>query len=154
MKLTQSRFLILSWAGFITLITLGMTINPSLATDLNRFKSSEILGDAKLNLVAMKGQVVESGPYHLELVPEKTDKGLHLDLFVMTGDNHKPIPNAKITGQVQSPDGKQKNLVFTYDAKDKHYTSLLEGKAMGQYQLKITAEIDGKKVNARYSFKQ
>ena len=72
----------------------------------------------------------------------------------MTGDNHKPIPNAKIMGQVQFPDGKQKNLVFTYNAKDKHYTSLLEGKATGQYQLKITAEIDGKKVTARYSFKQ
>lgn len=154
MKLTQSRFLILSCTGFVTLITLGMTINPSLATDLKSFKSSENLGNAKLNLVAMKGQVVESGPYHLELVPEKTDKGLHLDLFLMTGDNHKPIPNAKVTGQVQSPDGKQKNLVFTYDAKDKHYTSILEGKATGQYQLKITAEINGKKVNARYSFKQ
>jgi hypothetical protein len=154
MKSTQSRFLVLSCSGFVTLITLAMTINLSLATDLNRFKSSAILGNRKFDLVAMKGQVVESGPYHLELVPEKSDKGLHLDLFVMTGDNHKPIPNAKITGQVQFPDGKQKNLVFTYDAKDKHYTSLLEGKATGQYQLKITAEIDGKKVTARYSFKQ
>jgi len=154
MKSTQSRFLVLTYASFVTLVSLGMPINPSLATDLNHFKSSEILGNAKLNLVAMNGQVVESGPYHLELVPEKSNKGLHLDLFVMTGDNHKPIPNAKITGQVQSPDGKQKNLVFTYDAKGKHYTSLLEGKATGQYQLKITAEIDGKKVNARYSFKQ
>lgn len=154
MKSTQSRFLVLSCSAFVTLIALGMTINPSLATNLNRFKSSEILGNTKLNFVAMKGQVVESGPYHLELVPEKSDKGLHLDLFVMTGDNHKPIPNAKVTGQIQSPDGKQKNLVFTYDAKDKHYTSLLQGKATGQYQLKITAEINGKKVNARYSFKQ
>jgi hypothetical protein len=43
MKSTQSRFLVLSCSGFVTLITLGMTMNPSLATYLNRFKSSEIL---------------------------------------------------------------------------------------------------------------
>ena len=83
MKSTQSRFLVLSCSGFVTLITLAMTINPSLATDLNLFKSSEILGNRKFDLVAMKGQVVESVPYHLELVPEKSNKGLHLDLFVM-----------------------------------------------------------------------
>ena len=100
------------------------------------------------------GQVVESGPYHLELVPEKSTEGMHLDLFVLRGDNHQTIPNAKVTGQLQLPNGKQKDIVFKYDAKNKHYTALLGEKLPGQYQLKITAEIDHKKVNARYSFKQ
>jgi hypothetical protein len=128
---------------------------------INHKNSSFVLANSlsettKLNLIkaSQKGQVVESGAYHLELVPEKSNKGVHLDLFVQRGDNHQPIPNAKVTGQVQLPNGKQKNLTFTYDAKDKHYTSLLNEKIAGQYQLKITAEINGKKVNARFSFKQ
>jgi hypothetical protein len=103
---------------------------------------------------AKRGQVVESGSYHFELAPEKSDKGFHLDLFVLTGDNHQPIPNAKVTSQVQLPDGKQKSLVFTYDVKDKHYTALLPEKASGQYQLKVTADINGEIANARFSFKQ
>ena len=49
------------------------------------------------------GQVVESGPYHLEFVPEKGANGAHLDLYVLKGDNHEPIPDAKVTAQVQTP---------------------------------------------------
>jgi len=101
-----------------------------------------------------KGQVVESGPYHLELVPEKSSEGMHLDMFVLRGDNHQTIPNAKVTGIVQLPNGTQKDVTFKYDATDKHYTYLLPVKIPGQYNLKITVEIDNKKVNARYSFKE
>lgn len=100
------------------------------------------------------GQVVEAGPYHLELVPEKGEKGTHLDLYLQRGDNHEAIPNAKVTAQVQSPDGTQKNLNFKYDPSGKHYTTLLPGKATGQYQMKVTADIKGEKVNGRFSFKQ
>ncbi|OWY64861.1 hypothetical protein B7486_44970 [cyanobacterium TDX16] len=100
------------------------------------------------------GQVVEAGPYHLELVPEKGEKGTHLDLYLQRGDNHEAIPNAKVTAQVQSPDGTQKNLNFKYDPSGKHYTTLLPGKATGQYQMKVTADVKGEKVNGRFSFKQ
>jgi hypothetical protein len=154
MKSTQSRFSALSRIGFVSLTALGIGIKASLATSITPLKFSETLVNLESNQVAMKGQVVESGAYHFELVPEKSDKGFHLDLFVLTGDNHKPVPNAKVTGQVQLPDGKQKNLTFTYDTKDKHYTALLAEKASGQYQLKITADINGKKFNARFSFKE
>jgi cytoskeletal protein RodZ len=100
------------------------------------------------------GQVVESGPYHLEFVPEKGANGAHLDLYVLKGDNHEPIPNAKVTAQVQTPDGTQKSVNFTYDAADKHYTAKLPEKAAGQYQVKVTADISGQKADGRFSFNQ
>lgn len=100
------------------------------------------------------GQVVESGPYHLEFVPEKEDNGTHLDFFLQKGDNHEAIPNAKVTAQIQLPDGTQKTLPLTYDAEGKHYTAMLPGKAPGQYQVKFSSEINGEKVDGRYSFNQ
>jgi hypothetical protein len=100
------------------------------------------------------GQVVESGPYHLEFVPVKENNGTHLDFYLQKGDNHEAISNAKVTAQVQLPDGTQKTLPLTYDAEGKHYAALLPGKAAGQYQVKITSDVDGKKVDGRFSFSQ
>ena len=100
------------------------------------------------------GQVVESGPYHLEFVPVKEDSGTHLDFYLQKGDNHEAIPNAKVTAQVQLPDGTQKALDLPYDAGGKHYAALLAEKVTGQYQVKITSDIDGKKVDGRFSFNQ
>ncbi len=100
------------------------------------------------------GQVVESGPYHLEFVPVKENNGTHLDFYLQKGDNHEAIPNAKVTAQVQLPDGTQKTLPLTYDAEGKHYAALLPGKVAGQYQVKITSDVDGKKVDGCFSFSQ
>lgn len=100
------------------------------------------------------GQVVESGPYHLEFVSVKEDNGTHLDFYLQKGDNHEAIPNAKVTAQVQLPDGTQKTLPLTYDAEGKHYAALLPEKMAGQYQVKITSDIDGQKVDGRFSFNQ
>ena len=100
------------------------------------------------------GQVVESGSYHLEFVPMKEDSGTHLDFYLQKGDNHEAIPNAKVTAQVQLTDGTQKALPLTYDAEGKHYAALFPEKAAGQYQVKITSDIDGKKVDGRFSFTQ
>lgn len=98
------------------------------------------------------GQVVESGPYHLELVVEKEATQTHLDFYLQRGDNHQAIPNAKIAGQIQMPDRTQKTVTFTYDQKEQHYTALLPGKVAGQYQMKITVDINGKKVDGRFTF--
>jgi hypothetical protein len=100
------------------------------------------------------GQIVETGAYHLEFVPEKEANKTHMDFYLQRGDNHQAIPDAKVTAQVQLPDGTQKTVPFTYDAKGKHYTGLLSEKAIGQYQVKISADVKGDKVNGRFNFNQ
>ncbi|MEA5581374.1 hypothetical protein VB620_08490 [Nodularia harveyana UHCC-0300] len=98
------------------------------------------------------GQVVETGNYHLEFLADKETEGSHLDLYLLTGDTHQTIPDANVTAQIQTPNGTEKTLPFTYDAEDKHYTAMLNEAASGQYQVKITADIKGEKVNGRFSF--
>jgi hypothetical protein len=98
------------------------------------------------------GQVVESGKYHLELVPEKEANSTHLDLYVQKGDTHAAVADAKVTAEVQLPGGKQESMPLSYDAAGKHYTAALPGKAPGQYQVKITAVIGGDQADGRFSF--
>ena len=98
------------------------------------------------------GQVVETGAYHLEFVPEKEANGTHMDFYLLKGDNHEAINSAKVTAQVQLPDGTQKPFDLKYDTEGKHYTALLPGNAAGQYQVKVTADVSGKKVDGRFNF--
>jgi hypothetical protein len=100
------------------------------------------------------GQVVESGSYHLEFVPEKEAGGTHLDFYLQNGDTHTPIPDAKVTAQIQLSDGTQKSLDFEYDSAGKHYKALFSDKTKGDYQIAVLSDIKGKKVNGRFSFKQ
>jgi hypothetical protein len=100
------------------------------------------------------GQIVETGKYHLEFVPKKTTAGFHLDFYLQSGENHTPVPNAKVTAQVQLPDGSQKSLEMKYDAEDKHYTVLLPSTIPGNYQVAILSDISGEKVNGRFRFTQ
>ncbi len=100
------------------------------------------------------GQVVESGKYHLELVPEKADGGTHLDLYLQKGDTHEAVANAKVTADIQSPDGKLKTIPLSYDASGKHYTAPMGEKAKGQYQLKVTATIGSEKADGRFKVDQ
>ena len=98
------------------------------------------------------GQVVETGTYHLEFVPEKEANGTHMDFYLQKGENHEAIPNAKVTAQVQLPDGTQKSFNLKYDTEGKHYTALLPVNATGQYQVKVTSNINGQKVDGRFKF--
>lgn len=100
------------------------------------------------------GQVVESQGYHLEFVPEKTAKGMHLDFYLQKSDTHAAIGNAKVTAQVQLPDGTRQTLILKYDAKEKHYTAILETKGTGDFKVAMLCDIGGKKVNGRFSFKR
>lgn len=98
------------------------------------------------------GQVVESGKYHFEFVPEKGASETHLDLYLQKGDTHEAIANAKVTADVQSPDGKLKTIPLSYDASGKHYAAVVSDKTAGQYQVKVTATIGSDKADGRFNF--
>jgi hypothetical protein len=98
------------------------------------------------------GQVVESGKYHLEFVPEKASNETHLDLYLQKGDTHEAVANAKVTADVQLPDGKLKTIPLSYDASGKHYAAVVKEKVTGQYQVKITAKIGSEQADGRFNF--
>jgi hypothetical protein len=98
------------------------------------------------------GQVVESGAYHLELVPAPEADVTHLDLFLQKGDNHEAIPDAKVTAEVDLPDGTQQSLEMEYDAEGKHYTAIISTDAAGDYKVAVLSDIAGEKVNGRFNF--
>jgi hypothetical protein len=98
------------------------------------------------------GQVVESGKYHLELANEKEADKTHLDFILRIDATQKDISDAKVSGVVQTPDGKELPVAFTYDAKGKHYAADFPGKAAGKYNLKITASVGSDKPTGRFTF--
>jgi hypothetical protein len=98
------------------------------------------------------GQVVEVGAYHMELVTAPEASGTHLDLFLQKGDTHEAIAGAAVTGQVQLPDGSQKEVDFEYDVEGKHHTAMLPEAASGEYKIAVLTDINGEKVNGRFSF--
>lgn len=121
MKLSMVSLIVL---GSLGLIGVGACSNTNQATDPSNSpsvaqstqpslqQSNETgTGESKPAKVPQAGgQVVESGAYHLELITETEAEGTHLDLYLQKGDNHEAIPNAKVTAQVQLPDGTQKTL--------------------------------------------
>jgi len=102
--------------------------------------------------VSQGGQVVESGPYHLELVTANEPTGVHLDFFLQKGDTHEPIADAKVMAQIQSPDGTQESIELSYDDDGAHYTAMVPVTAAGDYNVAILSDIGGEKVNGRFTF--
>ena len=101
---------------------------------------------------AKGGQVVETGKYHLELVPVPEADGIHLDLYLQTGDDHAAIADATVTAQVQLPDGTTQELPLEYDAPGEHYFAFLPSQAAGEYRVAILTDVNGEKANARFTF--
>ncbi|MBE9156443.1 hypothetical protein IQ265_06315 [Nodosilinea sp. LEGE 06152] len=98
------------------------------------------------------GQVVESGPYHLELITSNESDGVHLDFFLQKGDTHEAIADAKVMAQIQAPDGTQESIELSYDADAAHYTAMVPVTAAGDYNVAILSDIGGEKVNGRFTF--
>ncbi|WOD39693.1 hypothetical protein [Nodosilinea sp. E11] len=80
------------------------------------------------------GQVVETGAYHLELVPVPEADGIHLDLYLQTGDTHEAVADATVVAQVQLPDGTQQALPMEYDAAGEHFFAFLPSQAAGNIE--------------------
>jgi hypothetical protein len=161
MKSLSSVIIILASAGLLLLGGCGKETKtsdpastspaPSAETKPTATKPADGMG--KSHMAPKKGgQVVESGKYHLELVPEKSASATHLDFYLLQSDNHEIMPNAKVTAAVQLPDGKLKTVPFNYDASGKHYAAVVSEKAAGQYQVKITATVGSEKIDGRFKF--
>ncbi len=100
------------------------------------------------------GQVIESGEYHLELVAEPSDEGTHLDFYLEKGEAHEKVSNAQVNAQIQLPNGEQKSVPLTYEVDGNHYHGILSETESGEYQVAILSDINGEKVNGRFSFKR
>ncbi|MEG3940787.1 MULTISPECIES: hypothetical protein [unclassified Microcoleus] len=160
MKMLKSSLIIL---GSVGLLFLGACGKGDQTSDTNTTPppppvASQPASSAPAATSAAKGanggQVVNSGPYHLEFVPEKEATGTHLDLYLQKGDKKEPVPDAKVTAQVQLPNGKQQTLALKYDPEGKHYAVVFPGKEPGQYPVKMNADINGEKVDGRFTFTQ
>ncbi|MEG5062967.1 hypothetical protein QUB33_04995 [Microcoleus sp. B3-A4] len=159
MKSLKSNLIVL---GSVGLLFLGACSKGDQASDTNSSPASPSVASqpassppaAAPGKATKGGQVVESGAYHLEFVTEKEATGTHLDFYLLKEDNKEPVPNAKVTAQVQLPNGKQQSLALKYDAEGKHYAVVFPGKEPGQYPVKVAADINGKKVEGRFTFNQ
>lgn len=72
--------------------------------------------------------------------------------MVQRGEKHEPIPTAKVSMQVQTPDGKTQMVPLKYE--DEHFSGTLPVATKGQYQVKVSAMVDGKEVGGRFSFER
>lgn len=162
MKFTQSVSLTLAAVGLLFLGACASGGTPTASTEASPTVSAPAISspattpDATTNHAGASnqgGQVIESGAYHLELVTLPESGGVHLDFYLQQGEgNHEAIANAKVTAQVQLPDGSQKSLDMKYDAEGKHYAVALPSTATGQYNVTILSDIGGEKVNGRFNF--
>jgi hypothetical protein len=164
MKLLTSGIIVLASAGLLLLgaCSKGAKTSDS-ASSNSAAPTAETTTPAATKTMASEGhsmspkkggQVAESGKYHLELVPEKEGNSTHLDFYLFQGDKHEIIANAKVSADVQSPDGKQKTIPLSYDVSGKHYAAAVGEKATGQYQVKITATVGSEKIDGRFNFNQ
>jgi hypothetical protein len=160
MKLLTTNLVLFSSLGLLFLAACGQTTpetniteNPAPTSESSSSAVSEAAPQANNDShPSQGGQVIETGPYHLEFVPLVEAGGTHLDFYLQTGDSHEAIPDAKVTSQIQLPNGEQKNLDFTYDAQGKHYTAFLPEQAAGEYKVVMQTDIKGEKVNGRFAF--
>lgn len=155
MKLNRSMMTVL--AGLSLLVLTGCASGGNTASEVEPSPAAEAPAaepttatDASIS--SEGGQVVEVGAYHLELVPSAAPDGTHLDLFLQRGDNHEAISDAKVTAQVELPDGSQQSLEMEYDAEGEHYVVLLPSSDAGEYKVAMLSDIAGEKVNGRFSF--
>ena len=108
-------------------------------------------GHSEQELHSRGGQVVESDPYHIELVTKPKDDGTQLNLYLLHEAEDRAITDAQVTTNIQQPNGGQQTVKLVYEPAEKSYTGLLTAQESGQYDLVVQADINGEKVNSRFS---
>ena len=99
------------------------------------------------------GETVEVDGYNLELSQHKEGKVTHLDLSLKRGEKREPVTDAKVTAQIQLPDGSSKRLDLAYKPDKKVYAADITDFSAGSYKVAVLSDVSGKKVNARFNLK-
>lgn len=97
-------------------------------------------------------EAVKVGDYSMELESHKEGDELHFDFHLHKGKDE--VMGAKVTAQLQMPDGSQKSMEMPFDAKEKAYVAKLENSAAGEYKVAVLTDLKGEKMNARFTIKQ
>ena len=111
-------------------------------------------GHSEHELHSRGGQVVESDPYHIELVTKPKDEGTQLNLYLLHEAEDRVISDAQVTANVQQPDGEQQTVKLVYEPAEEGYTGLLTAQATGQYDLVVQTDIGGERINSRFSIEK
>ena len=158
MKSLKSNLIILGSVGLLLLVACN---KGAQASDTNSSPASSPVASqpgfsapAPASANASVGSVMEYGGYHFEFGSEKKATGTHLYLYLHKKDKKEPVPNAKVTAQVQLPNRKQQTLPLKYDAKGKRYAVVFPTKQPGQYAVNMTAIINRVKVDSTIVFDQ
>jgi hypothetical protein len=154
MKSLKSNLIILGSVGLLLLVACN---KGAQASDTNSSPASSPVASqpassapAPASANATPRGFLKYGGYHLECLTEKKATGTHLYAYLQTENKKEPVPNAKVTAQVQLRNGKQQTLPLKYDAKGKHYAVVFPSKQPGQYPVIMTADIN--RVNLGFSF--
>ncbi len=99
------------------------------------------------------GETVEVDGYNLELSSHKEGKVTHLDLSFKKGEKRESVTDAKVTAQIQLPDGSSKSLDLAYKPDKKVYAADITDFLAGSYKVAVLSDVSGKKVNARFNLK-
>ncbi len=99
-------------------------------------------------------QVIISGEYSLKLVTVPSDKGIHLAFYLQQGEAKKQVNTAQVKAQIQLPNGEQKAIPLNYEYDRNHYHGMLSENESGEYQVTIISEINGEKINGKFSFQR
>ena len=99
------------------------------------------------------GETVAVDGYNLELSQHKEGKVAHLHLLLQKGEKREPVTDAKVTAQIQLPDGSSKSLDLAYKLDEKVYAAEMTDFSAGSYKVAVLSEVSGKKVNARFNLK-
>ena len=158
MKSLQSNLIILGSVGLLFLVACN---KGAQASDTNSSPASSPVASQPASSALPPGSRgvdlnsdMDFGGYHFEFGSEKKATGTLLYLYLQKKDKKEPVPNAKVMAQVQLPNGKQQTLALKYDAEGKHYAVVFPGKDAGSYPVKVTADINGEKVDGRFTFNQ
>ena len=159
MKSLKSNLIILGSVGLLFLVACN---KGAQASDTNSSPASSPVASQPASSALPPGSAnvtprgfVTYGGYRFECLTEKKATGTHLYVYLQKENKKEPVPNAKVTAQVQLPNGKQQTLPLKYDAKSKYYAVVFPSKQPGKYPVKITTDINGVNlINYNFVFNQ